>query len=85
VSGYLYPAVGPEVGESAVGESHAWVEWWLGEWTAYDPTNAAEVGERHIIIGTGRAYSDVPPIKGIVAGPHRTTNLSVTVELTRLA
>jgi transglutaminase-like putative cysteine protease len=85
VSGYLYPAVGPEVGASAIGESHAWVEWWLGEWTAYDPTNAAEVGERHIIIGTGRAYSDVPPIKGIVAGPHRTTNLAVTVELTRLA
>jgi hypothetical protein len=37
------------------------------------------------MIGTGRDYSDIPPIKGIVAGPHRTTGLSVTVELTRLA
>lgn len=85
VSGYLHPASEPVLGETAQGESHAWVEWWLGEWSAYDPTNAAPVAERHVMIGTGRDYTDIPPIKGIVAGPHRTTGLTVTVELTRLA
>jgi transglutaminase-like putative cysteine protease len=85
VSGYLHPASEPQIGETVEGESHAWVEWWLGEWTAYDPTNSSVVAERHVMIGTGRDYTDIPPIKGIVAGPHRTTGLSVTVELTRLA
>jgi transglutaminase-like putative cysteine protease len=85
VSGYLYPAKTPQVGDTALGESHAWVEWWLGEWAAHDPTNLAEVAHRHIMIGTGRDYADVPPIKGIVAGPHNTVGLAVTVELARLA
>jgi transglutaminase-like putative cysteine protease len=85
VSGYLYPSGQPQIGDTSLGESHAWVEWWLGEWAAHDPTNLAEVAERHIMIGTGRDYRDVPPIKGIVAGPHNTVGLGVTVELTRLA
>jgi transglutaminase-like putative cysteine protease len=84
VSGYLHPAEEPELGEPVVGESHAWVEWWLGEWTGHDPTNDAEVGERHVIVGRGRDYTDVPPIKGIVAGPAE-SDLAVTVEITRLA
>jgi transglutaminase-like putative cysteine protease len=41
---------------------------WLGEWTGHDPTNDAEVSERRVIVGRGRRYTDVPPIKGIVAG-----------------
>lgn len=85
VSGYLHPATEPVVGDTARGESHAWVEAWLGEWTAFDPTNRSEVAERHVMIGSGRDYGDVPPIKGIVAGPHRTNSLAVTVHLTRLA
>ena len=85
VSGYLHPTTEPVLGESAVGESHAWVEWWLGEWVAHDPTNNSEVGERHVMVGAGRDYGDVPPIKGIVAGTPVTTDLQVTVEITRLA
>jgi transglutaminase-like putative cysteine protease len=85
VSGYLYPNAAPEIGDSARGESHAWVEWWLGEWAAHDPTNLADVAERHVMVGTGRDYGDVPPIKGIVAGQHHTVGLEVTVELFRLA
>ncbi|GAB2488085.1 transglutaminase family protein [Jatrophihabitans fulvus] len=85
VSGYLHPVAEPAVGESAEGESHAWVECRLGEWAPFDPTNRAEVAERHVMIGAGRDYGDVPPIKGVVAGPHRTTDLSVSVELVRLA
>ncbi len=85
ISGYLHPAAEPVVGATAQGESHAWVEAWLGEWAAFDPTNRSEVAERHVMIGAGRDYGDVPPIKGIVAGPHLTNSLAVTVELTRLA
>ena len=85
VSGYLHPKKEPVLGEAAVGESHAWVEWWLGEWVAHDPTNNSEVAERHVMVGAGRDYNDVPPIKGIVAGSPVTTDLQVTVEITRLA
>ncbi len=85
VSGYLHPSREPRIGQPTVGESHAWVEFWLGEWVAQDPTNLAPVGERHVMVGTGRDYADVPPIKGIVAGAHETVGLTVQVELTRLA
>jgi transglutaminase-like putative cysteine protease len=85
VSGYLHPQSEPVLGEAAVGESHAWVEWWLGEWHGHDPTNAADVAERHVVVGAGRHYADVPPIKGIVAGTPVTTDLSVSVSLNRLA
>ena len=85
VSGYLHPASEPQIGDPAQGESHAWVETWLGEWAPQDPTNLAPVTDRHLMIGTGRDYGDVPPIKGIVAGPHESADLTVVVELTRLA
>jgi transglutaminase-like putative cysteine protease len=86
VSGYLYPTAEPEVGDEAVeGESHAWVEWWLGRWVAFDPTNFLEVGNRHVLVGAGRDYADVPPIKGLLAGSEATTDLTVKVELCRVA
>ena len=85
VSGYLHPRSAPVLGEPVVGESHAWVEWWLGEWMAHDPTNSTDVSDRHVVVGTGREYGDVPPIKGIVAGSPVTAQLEVEVEITRLA
>lgn len=85
VSGYLHPAVEPEIGDAVTAESHAWVQWWLGEWIDHDPTNRADVGERHVLVGTGRDYGDVPPIKGIVAGTPVTTDLAVEVTITQLA
>lgn len=85
VSGYLHPSAEPVVGEEVLAESHAWVEWWLGEWMGNDPTNLAEVAERHVQVGTGRDYGDVPPMKGIVAGTPATTNLTVEVSITRQA
>lgn len=86
VSGYLHPTADPEVGDAAVeGESHAWVEWWLGRWVAFDPTNLIEVGNRHVLVGAGRDYADVPPIKGLLAGSDATTDLTVKVELCRVA
>jgi transglutaminase-like putative cysteine protease len=52
---------------------------------AHDPTNDADVTDRHVMVGVGRDYADVPPIKGIVAGSPVAADLEVTVEITRLA
>ena len=84
VSGYLHPKPGAAIGEPVKGESHAWVEWWDGSWTGYDPTNVVEIGTRHVTLGRGRDYRDVPPLKGIFSGP-RSQGHSVVVEVTRLA
>jgi transglutaminase-like putative cysteine protease len=84
VSGYLHAAPAAEPGQAAVGESHAWVEYWTGTWRACDPTSGAPVAERHVVVARGRDYADVPPLKGIYHGPP-TSAQKVTVEVTRLA
>lgn len=83
VSGYLYKGDGA-VGETMVGESHAWIEAWVGSWLPMDPTNGLPVAEAHIVVARGRDYGDVSPLKGIYAG-GRSEALGVEVELTRLA
>jgi transglutaminase-like putative cysteine protease len=84
VSGYLHPAADAEPGDEVTGQSHAWVEYWTGEWRACDPTNGAPVGARHVVVAAGRDYDDVPPLKGIYHGaPSRT--MDVSVRLARLA
>ena len=84
VSGYLHPDPKAEPGSTSVGQSHAWVEYWAGGWTALDPTSGAPVGERHVAVARGRDYGDVPPLKGIYHGPPE-SDMQVTVEVTRLA
>jgi transglutaminase-like putative cysteine protease len=84
VSGYLHPDPDAEVGSSITGQSHAWAEAWLGEWGTFDPTNGAPVADRHILVGRGRDYHDVAPLKGIYTGAPAATP-TVTVELTRQA
>jgi len=83
VSGYLHPTVDAEVGETTAGESHAWVEFWAGDWVAVDPTSLADVGSRHVLLARGRDYADVRPLSGIYAGPAA-EHFAVTVEITRL-
>jgi len=80
VSGYLHPKRDAEIGETVTGESHAWVEWWTGDWFGYDPTNSSEVGDHHVIVARAREYRDVRPLSGVVAGS--TTNLEVKVDIT---
>ena len=82
VSGYLYPATEPGVGDVVEGQSHAWVEYYSGSWTGIDPTNGLRETERHIIVGYGRDYDDVPPLKGIYQGAE-STMLGVVVEIRR--
>jgi transglutaminase-like putative cysteine protease len=84
VSGYLYPKRDGNVGETVAGQSHAWVEWWCGDWAGFDPTNGVPAGQRHVIVARGRDYADVTPLKGVYNGAA-STGLGVTVEITRLA
>lgn len=84
VSGYLHPYPEADLGDTVTGESHAWVEYWTGQWVAADPTNQAPVGECHVVVARGRDYGDVPPLKGIYHGAPSST-MNVTVELTRRA
>ncbi len=84
VSGYLHPAGDGEIGHTVTGESHAWVEWWVGHWVAHDPTNDIDVGEHHVVLGRGREYQDVAPVRGIFAG-GAAQSLDVRVRITREA
>ena len=84
VSGYLHPKASAEIGETVQGESHAWIEWWAGEWVAYDPTSLRPAGQDHVVVARGRDYTDVTPLKGIFAGRTSSSELYVSVDVTRL-
>ena len=79
VSGYLFAAdeTAPGSGSAATEtvdvvsvQTHAWIEAALPGWGwwALDPTNGGAVGERHVVIGCGRDYGDVPPVRGAFMG-----------------
>jgi transglutaminase-like putative cysteine protease len=62
VSGYLATGQGAEA-------THAWVQAWHdGAWHGYDPANNCPQDERYVIIGVGRDYDDVAPIRGSYRG-----------------
>jgi len=86
-SGYIrtYPQPGRprRVGADV---SHAWVGAWLGEahgWVDLDPTNNLVVAEEHVVLGWGREFGDVSPLRGIIlgGGAH---DLAVSVDLAPL-
>lgn len=83
VSGYIHSADAP-IGQAALGESHAWVEFSTGRWTQYDPTNRTEVGELHVRVAHGRHYADVSPLRGVYSGGG-SSQQSVEVLTTREA
>ncbi|MGO2111134.1 MAG: transglutaminase family protein [Pseudoclavibacter sp.] len=84
VSGYHHPNPSSAIGETVTGESHAWIEVWNGAWRGWDVTNNAPIGERHVLVGHGRDYNDVPPLRGVYAGSDD-SELFVKVEITREA
>ena len=51
-------------------QTHAWIEAAVPGfgWYALDPTNGGPVGERHVVIGHGRDYNDVAPVRGVFHG-----------------
>lgn len=89
VSGYLFTQ-DDESGDDTdrrevVVQTHAWFECAVpGDgWVAWDPTNRQDVGTRHIVIGRGRDYHDVPPLRGTYVGEDD-AELEVEVHLRRL-
>ena len=84
ISGYLHPRRAAAIGETVAGQSHAWVEWYDGEWRGWDPTNSGPVSDFHVSVARGRDYRDVSPLKGILSGGGGST-LNVTVAITRVA
>jgi transglutaminase-like putative cysteine protease len=88
VSGYLLTEPPPGrprlLGADA---SHAWVSVYLpgdgtaaGSWVDLDPTNCRSAGEDYVTLATGRDYSDVSPIRGVIhGGAHHTLRVAVTV------
>jgi transglutaminase-like putative cysteine protease len=88
VSGYLLTQPPPGkprlVGSDA---SHAWVSVYLpgenraaGAWADLDPTNDRMPGEDYVRLATGRDYSDVSPIRGVIhGGANHTLRVAVTV------
>jgi transglutaminase-like putative cysteine protease len=83
VSGYRHPSHEPQLGVPVSGESHAWLEYFAGDWIGYDPTDRSEIGERHVVVGRGRDYGDVPPVKGVYDGIGGST-MRTDVEITLL-
>jgi transglutaminase-like putative cysteine protease len=88
VSGYFFAASersGDDVdGDAVTVQTHAWFEAAIPGWgwLALDPTNALQVGQRHITIGHGRDYDDVPPLRGVYTGGGRPST-DAAVEIRR--
>ena len=64
-------------------QSHAWVGCWLGPahgWVDLDPTNDLVVSDEHLLLGWGRDFADVSPVKGILLGGGK-QGLDVSVDL----
>ncbi len=86
VSGYIetLPPPGKEklIGSDA---SHAWFSVYLPElgWMDFDPTNNQIPLDQHIVVGWGRDYGDVNPLKGVVfgGGEHK---MEVSVDVKKL-
>jgi transglutaminase-like putative cysteine protease len=84
VSGYL--RTNPPPGRprlAGADATHAWVSVWCGDhhgWIGFDPTNAVLAKNDHIVLATGRDYSDVAPIDGIILAPGGQT-LKVAVDV----
>ncbi len=84
VSGYLetLPPPGREKLRGA-DASHAWVSVWIpgAGWVDADPTNDQLVDDRYVVLGWGRDYHDVPPLRGVIFTEGSGSKLSVQVDL----
>ena len=84
VSGYLR-TIPPEGAVRLEGADamHAWVAAWCGTelgWVEFDPTNDLVVASDHIVVGYGRDYGDVAPVRGVIrTAGSQTTRQAVDV------
>jgi transglutaminase-like putative cysteine protease len=84
VSGYL--ATDPPPGKQrmiGIDATHAWASVWTpqNQWLGLDPTNDQMVDERYIIVGFGRDYADVPPLRGIIYTESERSVIDVAVDV----
>ncbi|WP_420639092.1 transglutaminase family protein [Candidatus Poriferisocius sp.] len=84
------PESEPETDPDSAGDlvrvqTHAWFEAAVPGrgWLPLDPTNRLAVGRRHVKIGHGRDYDDVPPLRGVYSGPG-TPRMEASVEIRRM-
>jgi transglutaminase-like putative cysteine protease len=86
VSGYI-ETIPPPGKKKLVGSdaSHAWVAVYFPEigWVEFDPTNNLLPSTNHIVVGFGRDYFDVAPIKGIIFSSG-TQQIEVKVDVNRV-
>lgn len=83
VSGYLRTTPQPGkprlVGADA---THAWVSVYCPDngWLEVDPTNNLQPSDKHLVLGWGRDFGDVSPIKGVIlGGEQHSVGVSVDV------
>ena len=64
--------------------SHAWVSVWVpgAGWVEVDPTNDTFVDSRYVVLGWGRDYADLPPLRGVIFTEGSESHLTVSVDLT---
>jgi transglutaminase-like putative cysteine protease len=71
-SGYIRTKPPPgQTKRHGADQSHAWVGAWLGPehgWVDVDPTNGIVVKDEHVLLGWGRDFSDVSPVRGVILG-----------------
>lgn len=84
VSGYL--ATDPPPGKDrmvGIDATHAWAAVWTPDnrWLGLDPTNDQLIDERYIIVGRGRDYADVPPLRGIIYTNSENSVIDVAVDV----
>jgi transglutaminase-like putative cysteine protease len=84
VSGYL--ATDPPPGKErmvGIDATHAWASVWTpqNQWLGLDPTNDQMVDERYIVVGAGRDYADVPPLRGIIYTDSESSVIDVAVDV----
>lgn len=85
VSGYLRTGPRSDAERALVGAdaSHAWVAVYAPPhgWVEFDPTNNLRVDRDHVVLGWGRDFSDVSPLRGVIlGGGAHTLTVAVTVE-----
>lgn len=83
VSGYLRTTPQPGkprlIGADA---THAWVSVYCPDvgWRDVDPTNNVQSSDKHLVLGWGRDFEDVSPLKGVIlGGEQHSVGVSVDV------
>lgn len=86
MSGYIETV--PQRGKEklfGVDASHAWFALYFPHigWISFDPTNNIIPSAHHILLGSGRDYSDISPLKGVVLSSGQ-SQLSIMVDVKRV-